>query len=360
MRELLACILYTIIILPYVLAYTQFIQRDTGVFLAMAQIKNIGLYTSGGDAPGMNAAIRAVVRTALYYDIEVTGILRGYHGMIRGEFMPMERKSVSNIVQRGGTILKTARSDQFRTSEGRKKAYEQLKASNIDALIGIGGNGTFAGARAFGDEYPDIPVLGLPGTIDNDLAGTDFTIGYDTAINTVVNAVDKIRDTAESHDRLFIVEVMGRDSGLIALRTGIAAGAECILIPENKDGMASLFDRLENGRKDKTSRIVIAAEGDDAGGAFEIGRLVTEKFPHYDTRVSILGHIQRGGKPTCMDRVLASRVGVAAVEALRDGRKGEMVGVIHNEIAYTPFEQSIKHNAEINANFLKIVEILSL
>ena len=325
----------------------------------MTQIKNIGLYTSGGDAPGMNAAIRAVVRTALYYDIEVTGILRGYHGMIRGEFQEMGRKSVSNIVQRGGTILKTARSEQFTTPEGRKKAYDQLKSRNIDALIAIGGNGSFAGARVFGEEF-DIPILGLPGTIDNDLAGTDFTIGYDTAINTVVNAVDKIRDTAESHDRLFIIEVMGRDSGLIALRTGIAAGAECILIPENKDGMAKLFDRLENGRKDKSSRIVIAAEGDEAGGAFEIGRLVTEKFPHYDTRISILGHIQRGGKPTCMDRVLASRVGVAAVEALRDGRRGEMVGVIHNEIAFTPFEQCIKHDSNISASFLKIVEILSL
>jgi len=325
----------------------------------MTQIKNIGLFTSGGDAPGMNAAIRAVVRTALYYDIEVTGILRGYHGMIRGEFQPMGRKSVSNIVQRGGTILKTARSDQFKTPEGRKKAYDQLKSQNIDALVAVGGDGTFTGANIFASEY-DIPIVGLPCTIDNDLAGTDFTIGYDTAINTVVNAVDKIRDTAESHDRLFIVEVMGRDSGLIALRTGIAAGAEAILIPENKGGMAHLFDRLENGRKDKTSRIVIAAEGDDAGGAFEIGRIVTEKFPHYDTRVSILGHIQRGGKPTCMDRVLASRVGVAAVEALRDGRRNEMIGVVHNDISYTPFDHAIKHNIEINANFLKIVEILSL
>jgi 6-phosphofructokinase 1 len=325
----------------------------------MTQIKNIGLFTSGGDAPGMNAAIRAVVRTALFHNIEVTGIMRGYHGMVKGEFMPMGRKSVSNIVQRGGTILKTARSESFRTPEGRKIAYEKLKEQNIDALIAIGGDGTFTGAKIFGAEY-DMPILGLPGTIDNDLAGTDFTIGYDTAINTVVNAVDKIRDTAESHDRLFIVEVMGRDSGLIALRTGIATGAEAILIPENKGGMAQLFDRLENGRKDKTSRIVIAAEGDDAGGAFEIGRLVTEKFPHYDTRISILGHIQRGGKPTCMDRVLASRVGVAAVEALMAGHRNEMIGIIHNDISYTPFDHAIKHTIDINANFLKIVEILSL
>jgi 6-phosphofructokinase 1 len=325
----------------------------------MTQIKNIGLFTSGGDAPGMNAAIRAVVRAALYHDIEVTGIRRGYHGMIRGEFTPMNRKSVSNIIQRGGTILKTARSDQFKSPEGRKKAYDLLKSNNIDALIGIGGDGTFRGAKAFGDEY-DIPVLGLPGTIDNDLIGTDFTIGYDTALNTVVDAVDKIRDTAESHDRLFIVEVMGRDSGLIALRTGIAAGAEAILIPENKTGLADLFERLANGRKDKSSRIIIAGEGDEPGGAFELGRIITEKFPNYDTRVSILGHIQRGGRPTCMDRVLASRIGVAAVEALMEGHSGEMIGIVHNEISYTPFEHAIKHNIEINDKFLKIVEMLSL
>jgi 6-phosphofructokinase 1 len=325
----------------------------------MTQIKNIGLFTSGGDAPGMNAAIRAVVRAALYHNLEVTGIRRGYHGMIRGEFMPLDRKSVSNIIQRGGTMLKTARSDQFKSPEGRKKAYDQLKQNNIDALIAIGGDGTFRGAKAFGEEY-DMPILGLPGTIDNDLMGTDFTIGYDTALNTVVDAVDKIRDTAESHDRLFIVEVMGRDSGLIALRTGIAAGAEAILIPENKNGMADLFDRLENGRKDKSSRIIIAGEGDEPGGAFEIGRIITEKFPNYDTRVSILGHIQRGGRPTCMDRVLASRVGVAAVEAILEGRRNEMIGIIHNEISYTPFEHAIKHNIEINTKFLKIVEMLSL
>ncbi|MDB5151761.1 MAG: pfkA, partial [Mucilaginibacter sp.] len=252
----------------------------------MAQIKNIGLFTSGGDAPGMNSAIRAVVRAALYYDINVTGIRRGYEGMINGDLFQMDRKSVSNIIQRGGTILKTARSESFRTKEGRQLAYDQLKKFNVDALIAIGGDGTFRGAKAFGDEF-DIPILGLPGTIDNDLMGTDFTIGYDTAINTVINAVDKIRDTAESHDRLFIVEVMGRDSGKIALRTGIASGAENIIIPESKTGLTNLFDRLEHGRKDKTSRIVIVAEGEnEEGGAFEIGRRVKEKFPHYDTRVS--------------------------------------------------------------------------
>jgi 6-phosphofructokinase 1 len=326
----------------------------------MAQIKNIGLFTSGGDAPGMNAAIRSVVRAALFHDLKVTGIRRGYEGMINGDLFPMDRKTVSNIIQRGGTILKTARSEQFRTPEGRMLAYEQLQKFGVDALIAIGGDGTFRGAKVFGDEF-NIPVLGLPGTIDNDLMGTDFTIGYDTAINTVMNAVDKIRDTAESHDRLFIVEVMGRDSGMIALRTGIASGAEAILIPESKSGMVNLFERLANGRKDKTSRIVIVAEGEgEEGGAFEVGRLVKEQFPHYDTRVSILGHIQRGGKPTCMDRVLASRVGVAAVEALMYGYRNEMVGIVHNEISYTPFDHAIKHNTDIDPNFLKIVEMLSL
>ena len=326
----------------------------------MAHIKNIGLFTSGGDAPGMNAAIRAVVRAALYHNIEITGIRRGYEGLINGDFFLMNRRSVSNIIQRGGTILKTARSEQFRTREGREIAFEQVKKFNVDALIAIGGDGTFRGAKEFGDDF-DFPVVGLPGTIDNDLLGTDFTIGYDTAINTVINAVDKIRDTAESHDRLFIVEVMGRDSGMIALRTGIASGAENIIIPEKKAGLAKLFDRLENGRKDKTSRIVIVAEGEnEEGGAFEIGRRVKEKFPHLDTRVSILGHIQRGGKPTCMDRVLASRTGVAAVEALISGCKGEMVGLINNKIAYTPFEHATKHHTDIDHDMVRVVEMLSL
>jgi 6-phosphofructokinase 1 len=259
----------------------------------MNQIKKIGVFTSGGDAPGMNAAIRAVVRSALYYNLQVAGIRRGYEGMISGDIFDMDRKSVANIIQRGGTILKTARSDQFRTPEGRKKAYEQLKANGIDALVAIGGDGTFTGARIFGHEY-DMPMMGLPGTIDNDLNGTDFTIGYDTAINTVVDAVDKIRDTAESHDRLFIVEVMGRDCGLIALRTGIAAGAEAILIPETKTDLNALYERLEKSRKDKSSKIVMVAESGEAGDAFEIGRQIKERYPQYDTRISILGHIQRG------------------------------------------------------------------
>jgi 6-phosphofructokinase 1 len=325
----------------------------------MNTIKNIGIMTSGGDSPGMNAAIRAVVRTGLYYDLDVTGIYRGYDGMISGDFQLMERKSVANIIQRGGTILKTARSEEFRTVEGRKKAYEQLIKHNVDAIVAIGGDGTFTGANIFYDEYK-VPVIGLPGTIDNDLIGTDFTIGYDTAINTVIDAVDKIRDTAESHDRLFIVEVMGRDSGLIALRSGIGTGAEAILIPETKTDIRALINRLETSRKDKSSKIIIVAEGDDAGGAFEIAKVVKDKFPSIDTRVSILGHIQRGGAPSCMDRVLASRLGVAAVESLIAGRNREMIGVVNGQIHFTPFSNAIKHNPEVNPELLKIVEILSL
>lgn len=324
----------------------------------MSEIKNIGVLTSGGDAPGMNAAIRAVVRTGLYYNLKVTGIMRGYEGMVNGEFITMDRKSVANIIQRGGTILKTFRSEVFRTKEGRARAYEQLQKNEIDGLVVIGGEGTFTGAQTFIQEY-NIPIVGIPGTIDNDLIGTDFTIGYDTAINNVIDAVDKIRDTAESHDRLFIVEVMGRDSGLIALRSGIGAGAEAILIPESKTDLESLFKRLEEGRKDKASKIIIVAEGDNAGG-FEITSLIKERFPNYDIRLSILGHIQRGGRPTCMDRVLASRVGVASVEALLNGRKGEMIGSVNGNIHYTPFHNAIKHISEVNPYLLKIVDILSL
>jgi len=324
----------------------------------MSTIKNIAVFTSGGDAPGMNAAIRAVVRAGLHYGLDVFGIQRGYDGMLKGDIIPMNAKSVANIIQRGGTILRTARCQEFRTVEGRKKAYEQIRSLHIDALVAIGGDGTFTGAAKFIEEF-DIPVMGLPGTIDNDLAGTDFTIGYDTAINTVINAIDKIRDTAESHDRLFIVEVMGRDSGLIALRCGIGSGAEAIMIPESPIDSKALLEKLAHGRKDKSSKIVIVAEGDDEGGAFSIAELVKEKFPNYDTRVSILGHIQRGGSPTCMDRVLASRLGVAAVEALMEGRKGEMVGVINNQIVFTPFSKAIKHIDSLTPNLLKIVDILS-
>jgi 6-phosphofructokinase 1 len=279
--------------------------------------------------------------------------------MLNGEIFPMHRKSVANIIQRGGTILKTARSDEFRTPEGRKKACQQIERHQIDALIAIGGDGTFTGANIFMQEF-GVPVLGLPGTIDNDLRGTDFTIGYDTAINTVVDAVDKIRDTAESHDRLFIVEVMGRDSGLIALRSGMGTGAEAILIPETKTDIDHLLKRLERGRRDKSSKIIIVAEGDEAGGAFEVANVIKEKFPNYDTRLSILGHIQRGGRPTCMDRVLASRLGVAAVESLMEGRRGEMVGLVNGEISFTPFDQAIKHINDVNPDMLRIVDILSL
>jgi 6-phosphofructokinase 1 len=325
------------------------------------KIKNIAVLTSGGDAPGMNAAIRAVVRAAIYYDLNVSGVLRGYEGLINGDFTIMERKSVANIIQRGGTILKTARSDEFRTKEGRQKAYDQLIKHEIDALVVIGGDGTFTGANLFTKEF-DFPVIGLPGTIDNDLAGTDFTIGYDTAINTVVNAIDKIRDTAESHDRLFIVEVMGRDSGLIALRSGIGVGAEAIMIPEANMGVQGLINRLEYGRKDKASKIIIVAEGDEIGGAFPVGEALKTRFPNYDIRVSVLGHIQRGGKPSCMDRVLASRFGVAAVEGLLNGRSGDMVGQVNKEIVFTPFDHAIKHidAEEVTPVWLKLVEILSL
>jgi 6-phosphofructokinase 1 len=325
----------------------------------MQKIKKIGLLTSGGDSPGMNACIRAVVRTAIYHHIEVIGILHGYDGLIDGEFIHMNAKSVSNIIQRGGTILKTARSPRFMTQEGMDRAYRQVSIENIDALITIGGNGTFKGADVFGKTYK-VPIIGIAGTIDNDLFGTDFTIGYDTALNTVVDAVDKIRDTAESHDRLFIVEVMGKDAGLIALRSGIGTGAEAILIPESKNDIVKLFERLEKGRKDKASKIIIVAEGDDSGGAFKVAELVKQRFDNFDTRITVLGHIQRGGSPSCSDRVLASRLGFAAVEGLIEGKQGSMVGILNKEIAYTPFENAVKHIEELNPNLLRMVEILSL
>jgi len=324
----------------------------------MNNIKNIAVLTSGGDAPGMNAGIRAVVRAGIYHGVNMFGVKRGYDGLVNGDIIPMDAKSVANIIQRGGTILKTARSDEFRTTEGRQKAYDNIKKLGIDALVVIGGDGTFTGASKFIEEF-DIPIIGIPGTIDNDLAGTDFTIGYDTAINTVVDAVDKIRDTAESHDRLFVIEVMGRDSGLIALRSGISTGAEAVLIPELEVDYNSILDRLEKTRKNKASRIIIVAEGDDEGGLVVADR-IKERYPHYDVRVSILGHIQRGGKPSCMDRVLASRLGVAAVEGLLEGRRGEMAGLIHGEVQYTPFSKAIKHIDVINTNLTRIVEILSL
>jgi 6-phosphofructokinase 1 len=325
----------------------------------MSTIKKIGLLTSGGDAPGMNACIRAVVRSAVFYGLDVTGILRGYNGLIEGQFIPLGSASVSNIIQRGGTILKTARSKEFATPEGMQKAYDNCRMEGIDGLITIGGDGTFRGALAFAEKFP-IPCIGIPGTIDNDLFGTDFTIGYDTAINTVIEAVDKIRDTAASHDRLFFIEVMGRDAGFIALRSGIGVGAEAILIPETKTNIDQLAEILERGwNRKKTSSIVIVAEGDEEGGAFTLAEKVKEKFSQYDTRVSVLGHLQRGGSPTCMDRVLASRLGVAAVEGLLQGKSKVMAGVIHKDIVYTPLQEATKHNREINKNLLRIAEILS-
>lgn len=324
----------------------------------MSEIKNIAVLTSGGDAPGMNAGIRAVVRAGIYHGMNMFGVRRGYDGLVNGDIVPMDAKSVANIIQRGGTILKTARSDDFRTYEGRQKAYENIKKLGIDALVVIGGDGTFTGASKFIEEF-DIPIIGMPGTIDNDLAGTDFTIGYDTAINTVVDAVDKIRDTAESHDRLFVIEVMGRDSGLIALRSGISTGAEAVLIPELEVDYQAIMKRLDKSRKNKSSRIVIVAEGDEEGGLV-VAEKIKENFPKYDVRVSILGHIQRGGKPSCMDRVLASRLGVASVEGLIAGRRGEMAGLICGEVQFTPFNKAIKHIDTLNENLTRIVEILSL
>ena len=324
----------------------------------MSSIKNIAVLTSGGDAPGMNAGIRAVVRAGIYHGLNMFGVKRGYDGLVNGDIIPMDVKSVANIIQRGGTILKTARSDEFRTKEGRQKAYENIKKLGIDALVVIGGDGTFTGASKFIEEF-DIPIVGLPGTIDNDLAGTDFTIGYDTAINTVVDAVDKIRDTAESHDRLFVIEVMGRDSGLIAIRSGISTGAEAVLIPEQDVDYNAIMTRLDKTRKTKSSRIIIVAEGDDEGGLV-VADKIKENFPHYDVRLSILGHIQRGGKPSCMDRVLASRLGVAAVEGLLEGRRGEMAGLIHGQVEFTPFSRAIKHIDKVNNNLTRLIEILSL
>jgi len=325
----------------------------------MNTLKKIGVLTSGGDSPGMNACIRAVVRTGIYNGLEVYGIRKGYDGMIKGDIVRMENHDVSNIIQLGGTILKSARSKEFRTDEGRKKAYENLKKNNLDGLVVIGGNGTFTGADIFIKEF-DFPIMGTPGTIDNDLFGTDMTIGYNTAVNTVMDAVDKIRDTADSHNRLFFIEVMGRDAGFIALSSGIAGGAEDILVPETITYIDELIETLEKGfRKNKKSGVIIVAEGDDAGGAFEVAQKVKEKYSQYDTRVTVLGHIQRGGSPTSYDRILASTVGYEAVKALLNGRRGEMVGIINRQVAYTPFEKAIKHHKDINRNLLEMARVLS-
>lgn len=326
----------------------------------MAKIKRVGVLTSGGDAPGMNAAIRAVVRMAIYHGLEVYGIQEGYHGMIQDRIRKLESHDVSNIIQRGGTILKTARSQEFRTPEGRAKAYENLKKHEIDALVIIGGDGSLTGARFLSEEH-DIPCVGVPGTIDNDLYGTDYTIGYDTAINTVVEAVDKIRDTASAHNRLFFVEVMGRDAGFIALRSGIACGAEAILVPERDTPYDKLKCYLETGFVNKkTSGIVIVAEGEHQGGTYEIANKVKGDFSQYDVKVTVLGHIQRGGSPTAYDRVTASHMGAAAVDALLDDQKSVMIGIVNGQIVHVPFNKTIKSKKQLNDELLKISEILSI
>jgi len=307
----------------------------------------------------MNAAIRAVVRTGIYYGLEVFGIMRGYSGIIENDIIPMHSRSVANIIQRGGTMLKTARCKEFMEPEGRKKAYENLKKLGIDGLVVIGGDGSFKGADVFSREF-DIPCIGLPGTIDKDIAGTDFTIGFDTAVNTAVAAIDKIRDTADAHDRLFIVEVMGRDSGYIALHSGIATGAENILIPERKTNIEDLVQGLlEKERRKKLVNIIVVAEGDGFGGANEVAKVIKERVPNQETRVAILGHIQRGGPPSCLDRLIASRMGYAAVDALITGKHNVMVGILNNRLHYTPLEKAVKAKQKINEEWLKIVKILA-
>ncbi len=326
----------------------------------MVNMRKIGVLTSGGDAPGMNAAIRAVARTALYHGIEVVGIKNGYQGMIDKNFRRLESHMVSDIIQRGGTMLKSARSEEFMTEEGRRKAYNQVSEEGIDGLVVIGGDGTFKGARMFSLEH-NIPVVGIPGTIDNDLYGTDYTIGYDTALNTIVEAVDKIRDTASSHNRLFFVEVMGKDAGFLALRGGIACGAEAILIPELNFDTTSLREHLEAGyKRSKLSNIILVAEGDETGGAFNIAEQVKDQFEGYDIRVTVLGHIQRGGSPSAFDRVIASQLGVAAVDALLDDQKSVMVGLMNREVVHIPFNRTIKHHKDVNRRLVDIQDILSI
>ncbi|MCS3795272.1 6-phosphofructokinase [Niastella sp. OAS944] len=323
------------------------------------KVTKIGVLTSGGDSPGMNAAIRAVVRTGNYYGLDVFGIMRGYSGIIENDIVPMHSRSVANIIQRGGTILKTARCKEFFQPEGRQKAYQNLKKLGIDGLVIIGGDGSFRGADIFSREF-DIPCIGLPGTIDKDIAGTDFTIGFDTAVNTAVESIDKIRDTADAHDRLFIIEVMGRDAGYIALHSGIATGAEHILIPERKTDIEELVGSLqEKERRKKLVNMVVVAEGDEFGGANEVAKVVKERLPFMDTRVCILGHIQRGGSPTCLDRLIASRMGYAAVESLLEGRHNVMVGILNNRMHYTLLERAVKSKQKISEEWIKIVKILA-
>ena len=323
-------------------------------------VKCIGILTSGGDAPGMNAAIRAVTRSAIYNNIEVKGIYRGYKGLITEEIVPFKTNSVSNIIQQGGTILKTARCEEFMVAEGRKKAYENLCKHNIDALVVIGGDGTLTGAAIFASEY-NIPIVGLPGTIDNDLLGTDTTIGYNTALNTIVEAVDKIRDTASSHERLFFIEVMGRNCGALALNSAIAAGAEAAIIPEISIEKDQLHEFISQGfRKSKNSSLVLVAESEITGGAIQLAERVKNQYPQYDVRVSILGHLQRGGSPTAQDRILASRMGYAAIQALLESQRNIMIGIRNEEIVYVPFSKAIKKEKPINPELVNLLKVLSI
>jgi 6-phosphofructokinase 1 len=326
----------------------------------MKKIKKIAVMTSGGDAPGMNAAIRAVVRSCAYYSLGCVGIYRGYEGLIEDDLVELSARSVHNIINKGGTILKSARSTEFRTKEGRQKAYENLVEREVDALVVIGGDGSFTGAVIFNEEY-DFPVIGIPGTIDNDIFGTSHTLGYDTALNTAVEAIDKIRDTASSHNRLFFVEVMGRDAGFIALNAGVGAGAEEILIPEEDLGLDRMLESLERSRRaGKSSSIVIVAEGDKSGkNVYELAKYVEENLPEYDVRVSILGHMQRGGSPSCFDRVLASRLGVKAVELLLDGKTNLMVGLKDNQVISTDIKEAISGGHSINYELLRISDIIT-
>lgn len=324
-------------------------------------MKKIAVLTSGGDAPGMNACIRAVVRTGIFHGMEMYGIMYGYDGMINGEIQKMESHAVSNIVQRGGTILKSARSEKFRTKEGRKIAYEQLQKHGIEGLVAIGGDGTFTGAKVFYEEY-GIPTIGCPGTIDNDIYGTDFTIGFDTAINTALEAIDKIRDTAAAHDRIFFIEVMGRDSGYIAVECGLGGGAEMVMVPETKTTLHEVVEKLKGSRKTKNSSVIVVAEGDEEGSAAEIMEKVKNIINDdtKDFKVTTLGHIQRGGNPTGKDRMLASRCGMAAVEGLMNGQANCMAGIIHDEVVYTSFEDCITKSKPLNKDTLKLIEILSI
>ena len=326
----------------------------------MAKINCIGVLTSGGDAPGMNAAIRAVTRAAIFNGFQVKGIMRGYRGLVYNEIVPFQTQNVSNIIQQGGTILKTARCKEFATPEGRKQAYDNMRAAGIDALVVIGGDGTLTGARVFAEEF-DVPVVGLPGTIDNDLYGTDTTIGYDTALNTIMDAVDKLRDTATSHERLFFVEVMGNTAGYLALSGALASGAEAAIIPEMETETDQLKNLIDNGfRKSKNSAIVLVAENPATGGAMGLAERVKREFPQYDARVTILGHLQRGGSPTAMDRILASRLGAAAISALKEGQRNVMVGISNLETVYVPFVKALGRTKSVRGENIELVKILSI